>query len=401
MRPILALGFVLLGLNSAVPEPKHSNTVLAAADTPSAEPITIDRLIGSIDVKSDVVVPSLEVIEASHEQEDSIAEPPSGEAAAATTAIDRDIESLDGLCNTLFDSAQHNDLPVPFFANLIWQESRLRHNAVSPVGAQGIAQFMPRVAAAVGLTDPFDPRQALPASARLLHELRERFRNLGFAAAAYNAGVHRVSEWLLHGGKLPRETQTYVVRITGRSVDEWRKSPPGESALRFTRPLPCRELPAFASLELEQEQQVQEQQAQAQQAQAQQAQAQQVQQAAPEEPQQQLHAAAAEQAPVGRRRFAARPHVRMTVRAEAVRKFAGVMHAGMRAGWAVPAQAIPKLAANIPTGGREMRPVIIRPQLMNKVAGYFHGGRGEARSHVQRVPHESRRIALHIARHGS
>jgi hypothetical protein len=394
MRPILALGFVLLGLNSAVPEPKHSNTVLAAADTPSAEPITIDRLIGSIDVKSDVVVPSLEVIEASHEQEDSIAEPPSGEAAAATTAIDRDIESLDGLCNTLFDSAQHNDLPVPFFANLIWQESRLRHNAVSPVGAQGIAQFMPRVAAAVGLTDPFDPRQALPASARLLHELRERFRNLGFAAAAYNAGVHRVSEWLLHGGKLPRETQTYVVRITGRSVDEWRKSPPGESALRFTRPLPCRELPAFASLELELEQ---EQQVQEEQAQAQQEQAQQVQQAAPEEPQQQLRAAAAEPAPVVRRRFAARPHVRMTVRAEAVRKFAGVMHAG----WAVPAQAIPRLAANVPTCGRETRRIIIRPQLMNKVAGYFHGGRGEARSHQQRVPHESRRIALHIARHGS
>jgi hypothetical protein len=394
MRPILALGFVLLGLNSAVPEPKHSNTVLAAADTPSAEPITIDRLIGSIDVKSDMVVPSLEVIEASHEQEDSIAEPPSGEAAAATTAIDRDIESLDGLCNTLFDSAQHNDLPVPFFANLIWQESRLRHNAVSPVGAQGIAQFMPRVAAAVGLTDPFDPRQALPASARLLHELRERFRNLGFAAAAYNAGVHRVSEWLLHGGKLPRETQTYVVRITGRSVDEWRKSPPGESALRFTRPLPCRELPAFASLELELEQ---EQQVQEEQAQAQQEQAQQVQQAAPEEPQQQLRAAAAEPAPVVRRRFAARPHVRMTVRAEAVRKFAGVMHAG----WAVPAQAIPRLAANVPTGGRETRRIIIRPQLMNKVAGYFHGGRGEARSHQQRVPHESRRIALHTARHGS
>jgi Transglycosylase SLT domain len=391
MRPILALGFVLLGLNGAVPEPKHSNTVLAAADTPSAEPITIDRLIGSIDVKSDVVVPSVEVIEASHEQEDSIAEPPSGEAAAATTAIDRDIESLDGLCNTLFDSAQHNDLPVPFFANLIWQESRLRHDAVSPVGAQGIAQFMPRVAAAVGLAEPFDPRQALPASARLLHELRERFRNLGFAAAAYNAGVHRVSEWLLHGGKLPRETRTYVVRITGRSVDEWRKSPLDESALRFTRPLPCRELPAFASLEEEQQAQAQEQQAQAQQ----------VQQAAPEEPQPQLHAAVAEPAPVVRRRFAARPHVRMTVRAEAVRKFAGVMHAGMRAGWAVPAQAIPSLAANIPTGGREVRRVIIRPQLMNKVAGYFHGGSGEARSHQQRVPHERRRIALGIARHGS
>jgi len=136
---------------------------------------------------------------------------------------------------------------------------------------------------------------------------------------------------------------------------------------------------------------------QEEQAQAQQEQAQQVQQAAPEEPQQQLRAAAAEPAPVVRRRFAARPHVRMTVRAEAVRKFAGVMHAG----WAVPAQAIPRLAANVPTGGRETRRIIIRPQLMNKVAGYFHGGRGEARSHQQRVPHESRRIALHIARHGS
>ena len=90
----------------------------------------------------------------------------------------------------------------------------------------------------------------------------------------------------------------------------------------------------------------------------------------------------------------------MTVRAEAVRKFAGVMHAGC-APAGLPAQAIPRLAANVPTGGRETRRIIIRPQLMNKVAGYFHGGRGEARSHQQRVPHESRRIALHIARHGS
>ena len=186
MRPILALGFLLLGIGSAVPEPKHPNTLVAATDEPSGaeaslpEPISIDRLIGSIELKSDVDVPSLEVIEASHEQQDSAAEPPpSGEAATAATAIDRDVESLDGLCNTLFDSAQHNDLPVPFFANLIWQESRLRHDAVSPVGAQGIAQFMPRVAAAVGLADPFDPRQALPASARLLRELRDRFRNLG------------------------------------------------------------------------------------------------------------------------------------------------------------------------------------------------------------------------------
>ena len=134
MRPIFGTRVRVARPQQCRARTQTSNTVLAAADTPSAEPITIDRLIGSIDVKSDVVVPSLEVIEASHEQEDSIAEPPSGEAAAATTAIDRDIELLDGLCNTLFDFAQHNNLPVPFFANLIRQESGFRTDVVSPAG---------------------------------------------------------------------------------------------------------------------------------------------------------------------------------------------------------------------------------------------------------------------------
>jgi hypothetical protein len=420
MRPILALGFLLLGLNSAVPEPKHSNTVVAAADTPSAEPIAIDRLIGSIDVKTDVVVPSLEVLEASHEQQDSTDDPPSGEAAPATTALDRDIASLDGLCNTLFDSAQHNDLPVPFFANLIWQESGLRHDAVSPVGAQGIAQFMPRVAAAVGLANPFDPRQALPASARMLRELRDQFRNLGFAAAAYNAGAHRVSEWLLHGGKLPRETQHYVISITGRSVEEWRKSPPDDSAMHFARPLPCRQLPAFASLEQEQAQaqqelaqahqeqaQVQKEQAQVQKEQAQahqeQTQSQQVQPAAPVQQQQRVRAAAVEPAPVARRRFAMRSRVRMVVRPETVRKIAGVMHAGIRIRTAsvAPAQAMPNFAANIPNGGHDVRRVMIRPKLMNKVAGYFRGRNGEVRYQPQRVAHVKSGTTLRLARHGS
>ena len=104
--------------------------------------------------------------------------------------------SLGELCNALLTSAQDNDLPVPFFANLIWQESGLQKDAVSAKGAMGIAQFMPETAAESGLGDPFDPLQAISASARLLRELRGQFGNLGFAAAAYNAGARRVSEWL-------------------------------------------------------------------------------------------------------------------------------------------------------------------------------------------------------------
>ncbi len=94
-------------------------------------------------------------------------------------------------------------MPVPFFANLIWQESRLRDDAVSRKGALGIAQFMPETAAETGLDNPFDPLQAIPASARFLRELRMQFGNLGFVAAAYNAGAHRVTEWLEHRGSLP------------------------------------------------------------------------------------------------------------------------------------------------------------------------------------------------------
>jgi hypothetical protein len=165
--------------------------------------------------------------------------------------------SLDNLCNTLFTSAQDNNLPVPFFANLLWQESRLRNDVVSKKGAVGIAQFMPKVAVESGLADPFDPMQAIPASARFLQRLRLQFGNLGFVAAAYNAGARRVIEWLEHRGNLPRETRGYVLRVTGLTAETWRQMPVDNEALTFVPRLPCRSLPAFAIVEQEQMQQAQ------------------------------------------------------------------------------------------------------------------------------------------------
>jgi hypothetical protein len=165
--------------------------------------------------------------------------------------------SLDNLCNTLFTSAQDNDLPVPFFANLLWQESRLRNDVVSKKGAVGIAQFMPNTAVETGLANPFDPMQAIPASARFLQRLRLQFGNLGFVAAAYNAGPRRVIEWLEHRGSLPRETRGYVLRVTGLTAEAWRRMPVDNEALTFVPRLPCRNLPAFANVEQEQMQQAQ------------------------------------------------------------------------------------------------------------------------------------------------
>jgi hypothetical protein len=137
--------------------------------------------------------------------------------ASAGTAI-----SSERICQTIELAAHENELPVEFLTHLIWQESRFNPRAVSPAGAQGVAQFMPTTAAWRGLENPFDPVPAILKSAELLRDLMKQFRNLGFAAAAYNAGSKRVQDWLAGRASLPSETQAYVRIITGHSVDEWR-----------------------------------------------------------------------------------------------------------------------------------------------------------------------------------
>ena len=136
--------------------------------------------------------------------------------------------SVDDICRTLGQAAAGNDLPEEFFTRLIWQESRFDPAAVSPAGAQGIAQFMPQTAAMRGLTNAFEPLQALRESASYLRELRTTFRgNLGLAAAAYNAGPGPVEAWLARRSVLPAETQAYVMIVTGYAAEAWAsKSPP-------------------------------------------------------------------------------------------------------------------------------------------------------------------------------
>lgn len=152
----------------------------------------------------------------------------SDEAAkvAATKAAPGSRPSVDEICRTLAQSAADNDLPEEFFTRLIWQESRFDPTAVSPAGAQGIAQFMPRTAAMRGLINAFEPLQALRESASYLRELRATFRgNLGLAAAAYNAGPGQVEAWLAGRGSLPFETQAYVRIVTGYSAETWNSQP--------------------------------------------------------------------------------------------------------------------------------------------------------------------------------
>jgi hypothetical protein len=138
----------------------------------------------------------------------------------------RESDTREAMCLMIESAAKANDLPLEFFARVIWQESRFQSNAIGPMTrrgerAQGIAQFMPGTASERRLLDPFDPVQALPKSAEFLAELREQFGNLGLAAAAYNAGPRRVQEWLAGTGSMPQETRNYVVAITGNTVEAW------------------------------------------------------------------------------------------------------------------------------------------------------------------------------------
>ncbi len=162
--------------------------------------------------------------------EPATVEPTAAEPAETANAEVDPEAAQKALCTLIETAAADNGLPAGFFTRLIWKESRFRDDAVSPKGAQGIAQFMPGTAAERGLDDPFDATTAIPASASLLADLKIRFGNLGLAAAAYNAGRDRVSNWLEDNGTLPSETRDYVLAITGVSADTW-ADPEGAAAL--------------------------------------------------------------------------------------------------------------------------------------------------------------------------
>jgi hypothetical protein len=155
------------------------------------------------------------------------------------------------ICNLIETHAGRNQLPADFLARLIWKESRFDPNAVSPAGAEGIAQFMPGTAVLRGLQNSFDIEQAISASASYLGELKGSYGNLGLAAAAYNAGETRVSRWLSSGGFLPLETESYVLDIMGEPADNFADAAhagtiqPLDPKMKFGEA--CRKLPVLES----------------------------------------------------------------------------------------------------------------------------------------------------------
>ena len=112
----------------------------------------------------------------------------------------------------VMDAAARYDLDPALLAGLVQRESGWDPLAVSPVGAMGLGQLMPRTAAFLGVTDPFDPEQNLDGAARYLASMLARYDgDVRLALAAYNAGPGRVDacQCIPQNG----ETPGYVVNV--------------------------------------------------------------------------------------------------------------------------------------------------------------------------------------------
>ena len=142
------------------------------------------------------------------------------EAAVAVAAANAQV--VPGVyAGKVAELAARYDLSPALIEALVWQESRWRAAAVSPVGARGLAQLMPGTARDLGV-NPDDPLANLEGGARYLRAQLDRFGgDIEKALAAYNAGPARVES--ARGVPAIRETQNYVASVMGRLSDHARR----------------------------------------------------------------------------------------------------------------------------------------------------------------------------------
>ena len=111
----------------------------------------------------------------------------------------------------LLRAAGHWNVSAALLAAQLMAESNFNPFAISPAGAEGIAQFIPSTAASYGLDDPFDPVEAMDAQAHLMSDLIAQLGSPQLALAAYNAGPAPVEA--CHCVPSIPETAAYVSRI--------------------------------------------------------------------------------------------------------------------------------------------------------------------------------------------
>jgi soluble lytic murein transglycosylase-like protein len=129
---------------------------------------------------------------------DEVAVPPGGDLRQAAALV-----------------ARRHGLDPDLVIAVVSVESGFRPQAVSPKGAQGLMQLMPRTAESLGVVDAFDPEENLDGGVRHLVQLLTQYDgDVERALAAYNAGERAVRRH--HGVPPYRETRAYVKKVLER-----------------------------------------------------------------------------------------------------------------------------------------------------------------------------------------
>lgn len=107
---------------------------------------------------------------------------------------------------------KRHKLPKGLMQAIVDVESGSRAHRISYAGAMGPAQLMPSTAELLGVSDPFEPSQAIEGGAKYLAQQLARTHDVRLAVAAYNAGPGNVR------GSVPRNGQTeyYVAAVMER-----------------------------------------------------------------------------------------------------------------------------------------------------------------------------------------
>lgn len=174
------------------------------------------------------------------ESYDTVADEPQPVSSASPSAAKPDLNSI------IRSASDRTQVDADFIASVIHAESANNPKAISPKGAQGLMQLMPRTAGALGVQNAFDPASNVDGGSRYLRDLLIRYDNdMIKALAAYNAGPERVDQY--KGVPPYRETRAYVARVVNdynrkklaqrkRAVTTETSSPPNRSQMKARTP---------------------------------------------------------------------------------------------------------------------------------------------------------------------
>ena len=137
---------------------------------------------------------------------------PASSAASAALAAPPPRASGQNMNDLINSISERHRLDPDLINSVIHAESGFNPRAVSPKGAQGLMQLMPKTSTELGVANAFDPQANIEGGTRYLRELLERYDfDLIKALAAYNAGPERVEQY--RGVPPYQETRAYVARI--------------------------------------------------------------------------------------------------------------------------------------------------------------------------------------------